>query len=211
MPRDRLTERRVAQTALDLIDEVGIDAFTMRKLADALGVAPMSLYTYFPDKRALLSGVTQLLMAEVEAPSEQLGWREVVRRIMFSVRDIARRHPSAAVLIGWFPPTTIDALAYVEAGFRALHHAGFDDLSAARCYRALAAYAIGSLQMDQRGYFATHPVAQDQASIGAATLAKVLPRVAEVGPLLAGQDDEEEFEYGLDLILDGFARHLPAA
>jgi AcrR family transcriptional regulator len=200
----RLTERRIAEAALALVDREGVEGLSMRKLAQSLGVSTMALYTYFPDKETLLDAVTQLVLAEIEAPTEDLGWRETIRRIMRSARAAGLRHPHVAPLIARYPPRTPDALAFVEAGFRSFQRAGFDDHSTARCYRALAVYSMGSFDVELNDYFTRHPAATPDA-IEDVSMDRVLPHVGRIGPMLAGQDDREEFEYGLDLMLDGFA------
>lgn len=211
MPSTGLSERRIAEEALALIDDDGVDGLSMRKLAQRLGVAPMSLYTYFPDRDAVLDAVAQLVLTEVEVPDEELDWRESIRRIMRSVRGIGLRHPRAAPLLARFPPRTLDAMAFVEAGFRAFRAAGFDDASTARCYRALAAYSLGSFDIELHDYFGRHPAGRPaEGSLEAPTVAKHLPNVARIGPTLADQDDAAEFEYGLELLLTGFARAVGA-
>jgi AcrR family transcriptional regulator len=210
MPNRGMSDRRIAEAALALVDEEGVEGLSMRKLAQRLGIAPMSLYTYFPEREAVLDAVAQLLLAEVEAPDD-LPWRETILRIMRSVRAVGLRHPRAAPLINRFPPRTPDAFAFVEAGFRAFRRAGFDDESTARCYRALAVYSMGSFDVELSGYFAVHPAAGPASgSLDAPTLEKHLPSVARIGPLLADQDDAAEFEYGLGLLLDGFAAAMAA-
>jgi len=214
MMAEKLSQRVIADAALTAIDADGIEALSMRKLAQSLGVSAMSLYTYFPDKDALLDGVAQLLYAEMETPPEDIHWRDAMRFIMRSVREVGIRHRNAARLIQRFPPHTPDALAFVEAGFRSFHRAGFDPLSTARCYRALAAYSLGTLDVELEGYFSPEartitPDARD--SIDAASADKLLPLVTAITPTLAQQDDAAEFEYGLELLLDGFADAMTRA
>jgi len=211
---EKLSQRGIAEAALAAIDADGVDALSMRKLAQNLGSSPMSLYTYFPDKDALLDGVAQLLLAEVATPPENVHWRDAMRFIMRAIRHVALRHPNAARLIHRFPPHTPDALAFVEAGFRSFRRAGFDELSTARCYRALAAYSLGTLDIEIGGYFDPEartitPPSRD--SIGTPSLDKLLPLVTEIGPTLNAQDDAAEFEYGLELLLDGFADAMTRA
>jgi AcrR family transcriptional regulator len=204
---NRLTERRIAEAALDLVDADGIDGLTMRKLAQRLRVSAMALYTYFPDREAVLEAVTQLLLTEVEIPAEDLDWRETIRHLMRSIRRVGLRHPNAAPLINRFPPRTVDALAFVEVAFRAFRRAGFDDRSTVRCYRALAVYSMGTFDVELSHYLAQHPAAQVvDGSLDTPTAVRLLPHVASIAPLLADQDDEEAFEYGLELLLDGFAQ-----
>ena len=207
---NRLTERGIAEAALGLVDADGVDGLTMRKLAQRLGVSAMALYTYFPDREAVLEAVTQLVLTEVEIPAESLDWRDTVRQLMRSIRRVGLRHPNAAPLINRFPPRTVDALAFVEAAFRAFRRAGFDDRSTVRCYRALAVYSMGTFDVELTGYFAQHPAAQVGDSLDAPTAARLLPHVASIAPLVADQDDEEAFEYGLELLLDGFAQAMGA-
>ena len=211
---EKLSQRVIAEAALAAIDANGVEALSMRRLAQDLGTSAMSLYTYFADKDALLDAVAQLLLAEVDTPPEDIHWRDAMRFIMRSVRHVAMRHPNAARLIHRFPPHTPDALAFVEAGFRSFRRAGFDALSTARCYRALAAYSLGTLDIEVGGYFspearAITPPIRD--SMQHASAEKLLPLVTEIGPTLAGQDDAAEFEYGLELLLDGFADAMSRA
>jgi AcrR family transcriptional regulator len=205
---EKLSQRVIAEAALAAIDRDGVDGLSMRKLAQELGSSPMSVYTYFADRDALLDGVTQLLLARIETPPEDLHWRDAMRFIMRSVREVALTYPKVAPLIARFPPRTPDALAFVEAGFRSFRRAGFDERSTARCYRALAAYSMGTLDIELGGYFS--PDASDgpptgRAEIAGATAERLLPLVTEIGPTLSAQDDAAEFEYGLELLLDGFA------
>lgn len=205
---EKLSQRAIADAALAVIDAEGLDALTMRKLAHYLGSSPMGLYRYFPDREALLDGVAQRLLAEVETPPEDLHWRDAMRFIMRSVRHVAMRHPKASRLINLFPPHTPDALAFVEAGFRSFRRAGFDELSTARCYRALAAYSLGTLDIELGGYFSPDARAittDGRDTIDTPTTAKLLPLVTQIAPTLLAQDDAAEFEYGLELLLDGFA------
>lgn len=208
----RLNERRIAETALGLVDAEGVDGLSMRKLAAALDASPMSLYTYYPDREAVLEALTQLVLAEVDVPDEDLDWRETIRQIMRSIRRVGLRHPHVAPLINRFPPRTPDALAFVEAGFRAFRRAGFDDVSTARCYRALAVYSMGTFDVELSGYFDQHPGGHAGTdSLGAPSMERHLPNLARIGPALAGQDDGAEFEYGLELLLTGFAAAMGAA
>ena len=96
---EKLSQRVIADAALAAIDANGVDALSMRRLAQDLGTSAMSLYTYFADKDALLDAVAQLLLAEVDTPPEDVHWRDAMRFIMRSVRHVAMRHPNAARLI----------------------------------------------------------------------------------------------------------------
>ncbi|MEV1287923.1 TetR/AcrR family transcriptional regulator C-terminal domain-containing protein [Micromonospora sp. NPDC049679] len=202
----RLTERSIASAALTVIDAEGIDGLTMRRLATELGTGPMAVYHHFPDKDTVLEAVTQLLFGEVEPPAATLDWQAVIRHMMCALRRSALRHPNAAPLIGRFPPRTPDALAFVEGGFRALRAAGFDPAETARAYRIVTAYVLGSLQFELRDYFGSHPAAQPpEGSLNEVSVGRLLPTVREVGAELAKQDHDQQFEYGLRVLLAGLA------
>ena len=83
---EKLTQMGIAQAALAAIDADGIEGLSMRKLAKSLGSSPMAVYTYFPDKDALLDGVAQLLLAEVDTPPEDIHWRDAMRFIIEAVK-----------------------------------------------------------------------------------------------------------------------------
>jgi len=204
MARTKLNERMLAEAARDLIESDGLENFTMRRLAQAVGASPMAVYTYFADKDAVFEAVAQLVLAEVATPPEHLDWKDSTRFIMRSVRDLSLRHAELAPLITRFPPRTVDAMTYVEAGFRAYLKAGFPPEQVARCYRALAVYSVGSIDVERHHYFRTAPASRDRAqSLEAPTLDRHLPAIAAVGPQLSDQDDAEEFEYGLELLIAG--------
>jgi AcrR family transcriptional regulator len=205
----RLTERAIAEAALTVLDTEGIDALTMRRLATELSTSPMALYNHFPDKEAVLDAVTQLILTEIEAPSPGVSWQETARRIMRSARVVGLRHPHAAPLIARFPPRTPDALAFVEAGFRSFRAAGFNPTVTAQAYRTLVAYSLGAAQIELGDYFAAHPATAGPDSMDQVSTGRLLPTIEEVGPELANQDPEDEFEYGLTLVLAGLEALLP--
>lgn len=207
--KQALSERRIAEKALEIIDSDGVEALTMRRLASALGVNPMAPYHYYPNKKALLEAATQLVLAEVDAPRESLGldWKQTVQQIMRSVREVGLRHPHMVPLMESYSPRTLDSLAFVESGFRALRSAGFNDEAIVRHYMALAAYSFGTLATEVNHYFSRHSVVQQRAgALDAASMARLLPNLAQVGPALALQDPGQQFEWGLDLLLYGFER-----
>jgi AcrR family transcriptional regulator len=211
VPRQaRLTERAITGAALAVLDAEGVDALTMRRLAAELSTSPMALYNHFADKQAVLEAVTQLMLAEIDAPPPGVSWQEAARRIMRSARAVGLRHPHAAPLIARFPPRTPDALAFVEAGFRSFRAAGFDPRSTAQAYRTLVAYSLGTAQIELGDYFAAYPAADTPSgSLDQASTGRLLPTIVEVGPELANQDPENEFEAGLDVVLTGLEALLP--
>src|SRR3954454_22935851 len=90
--RAPLSRERVLETAVAFAARHGLHALSMRKLADELGVAAMSLYHYFPNKLALVDGMIDVVFGEIEAPSLDVDWKTAMRRRAVSTRDALNRH-----------------------------------------------------------------------------------------------------------------------
>jgi AcrR family transcriptional regulator len=204
--RTGLTEQIVARAALDLLDRDGLEGLTMRRLAADLDVSPMTLYSYVADREALLDTVAQTVYAQIQCPAGDENPRVILRALMRSVRRVLLAHPHALTLVSTYPPRTLDALAFVNAGYGALRRAGVPAVDVARCYRALAAYSLGTATVEVNRYFSAGVPPGAAGGPDEETVRRHLPFVAEVGPLLNRLDDEAEFDYGLDLTLDGFLR-----
>src|SRR3989442_10379073 len=97
--RRSLTRERILQVGLGMIDQQGLEAFTMRKLAQELGVDPMSIYRHFQNKDALLDGVADVLWGEVELPGSETGWGALLRSMATSLRILGHTHPHAYPLL----------------------------------------------------------------------------------------------------------------
>lgn len=95
--RTELTKERILDSAIALADEIGIAAFTMRRLAAALGSPPMSIYHYFPSKEAIIDGMVESVFGEITLPSAEGEWKTAIRARCASARKVLRRHP-------WAPP-----------------------------------------------------------------------------------------------------------
>lgn len=210
--RELLSQRGIQEVALRLIDEDGLEALTMRKLGGALGVDPMALYRHFENKEALLDGVTELLWARVERESHDGGdWKDQLRSIARSLRELAHAHPNAYSLVMTRQVIPEAALSLSEAKLKALTAAGFEQDLAARAVRTLVSYGIGYgavelsyLLSEDRGY------AEESAS-EAARLMRVMrmlsrdvpPHLAEVARVICDCDVDAQFDFGLELILAG--------
>lgn len=210
--RTGLTEQSVAEHALAIVDADGVDGLSMRKLAATLDVSPMTLYSYVADRDALLDLVAQLVYSRIAVPADTGDPRQTLRALMHAVRRVLLAHPNTLPLVAQHPPRTLAALGFVNAGYRALRQDGVAPLDTARAYRALAAYSLGTATVEVNRYFGpdrTTPPDDHTAAL-VRELPQQLPYVAEVGPLLDDLDDTAEFDYGLDLTLDGFMhRHRP--
>ena len=210
-----LTRERVLGAAIDLADEHGIEALTMRRLAQELGVEAMSLYHHVANKQALLDGVVDAVIVELE---EELGgfgvpqnsdWRTSLRTRVLAARQIMLRHPWAPSVIETrttMPPTL---LRYMNSVLGILVECGFSNDLAHHALHAIGSRALGFNQE----LFAPND-AQDEADGTemlenlAADIPYIVGMLAEVShdpddPSLGWCDDQTEFEFGLDILLDG--------
>lgn len=146
MKKDTLTPERIASEALRLIDSDGLEKFSTRKLGAALGIEAMSLYHHFPSKGQLLDAVADLLMAQVEVPSEPA--HDPIARLreaISSYRTVSRAHPNAFLLIAARRFNTPAALGFLEKLLTLLQDAGLSAERAARHFRLLGYFLNGAL------------------------------------------------------------------
>jgi TetR/AcrR family tetracycline transcriptional repressor len=203
--RQPLSRRRVLEEAVRFVDREGLEALTMRKLGAELGVEAMSLYNHVPNKSALLDGMVEVLLGELEIPAEDRGWEERIREGYRAFRRLAHEHPNVFPLLVNRPPDTMDGVWLVEAFLRTLREAGFGKEVALHAFRVLSSYTFGYAMAEIRG-FALEP---DGSRLGAYTLSpEEFPRISELRPQLENVDHDAEFEFGLDLILTGLREEL---
>ena len=203
--RRPLSRPRVLEAAVKFADREGLDALSMRKLGADLGVEAMSLYNHVPNKDALLDGMVEVLLGELEVPPEEAGWEERVRDAYRGFRRLARRHPNVFPLLVLRPPDTMDGVWLVEEFLKTMRGAGFDAATALYAFRTLSAYATGYAMAEIRGFAMEPGGGRDGAAI---LPAEEFPNIAEVGEKLGGVDRDAEFEFGLDLILGGLRERL---
>jgi AcrR family transcriptional regulator len=209
-PRIPLTRQRVLEAAVDLADDSGIESLTMRKLGQSLGVEAMSLYYHVANKDALLDGMVDLVFAEIELPTAGTDWRSAMRRRASSARAALRRHPWAIALMESRRTPGSANLRHHDAVIGCLRAAGFSVALTAHAYSLLDAYIYGfALQEASLPFTTPEETAEVAQSIMAAFPADAYPHLAELAVqhvLQPGYDYGDEFEFGLDLILDGLER-----
>jgi AcrR family transcriptional regulator len=177
----------------------------MRKLGAELGVEAMSLYNHVPNKGALLDGMVEVLLGELEVPSESEGWESRVREAYRAFRRLAHEHPNVFPLLVVRPPDTMDGVWLVEEFLKTLREAGFEPETALYAFRALSSYASGYAMSEIRG-FAMEPAG---SRLGASTLPRdEFPHIHELDDRLQLVDHDAEFEFGLDLIIAGLKEKL---
>jgi AcrR family transcriptional regulator len=211
--RAPLSRERILETAIRLADEAGIESLTMRKLGDALGVEAMSLYYYVANKGDLVDDLVELVVGEIELPSGADDWRTAIRTCAISAHEVFLRHPWACQL-AMFPTNTrgprTARLRYMEWLLARLHEAGFPPELTYSASHALDSHIMG-FTLWQLGHRAgARDAAGDDVTAFAVNFARELrphyPHLAtHVEQHLAAPDDdgEREFQFGLDLILDG--------
>ncbi len=203
--RQPLSRRRVLEEAVRFVDREGLEALTMRKLGAELGVEAMSLYNHVPNKSALLDGMVEVLLGELEVPPETYGWEERIREGYGAFRRLAHEHPNVFPLLVNRPPETMDGVWLVEEFLRTLEEAGFGKETGLHAFRSLSSYTFGYAMAEIRG-FALEP---DGSRLGAQRLSpQDFPRISELRPQLEKVDHDAEFEFGLDLILSGLSGRL---
>ncbi len=205
-----LSRERVLLAALALADESGVEAVSMRKLGQILGVEAMSLYKHVADKEAILDGIADLVMDEVEVPSPDVDWRAAIRRSAVSTHEAMRRHPWAGPVLESRLDPGPARLRYLDAVVGVLRGAGFDTATVARAFMALDSHTYGFTMQELALPFdaASAPgIAEEMAS---RVFADRYPNLAAMAELAMSGAQLLDFEFGLDLLLDGLERIRPA-
>jgi AcrR family transcriptional regulator len=210
-PRIPLSRERVLGAAVAFADQNGIASLSMRKLGEALGVEAMSLYNHVANKEQLLDGMVDLVFSEIELPSGADAWMPAMRKRAQSARQALGHHPWAIALISTRTSPGPATLRHHDAVIGSLRKAGFSIELTAHAFSALDGYIYGFALQE-----ATLPLgdtAEETAEV-AQMMVEQFPR--EVFPhlyeftvehvLKPGYAYSSEFEFGLDLILDGLER-----
>jgi AcrR family transcriptional regulator len=208
--RTPLTRERVLQSAVRRADEGGIESLSMRKLGQELGVEAMALYHHFANKDDLVDGMVDLVFGEIELPPSTRDWRTAMRQRAIAVRDALLRHRWAVGLMESRRRPGPANLRHHDAVIGNLRAGGFDIGMAAHAYSVLDSYIYGFALTKMNLPFET---SDDVADVAQSMLEPFppdeYPHMVEIltdHVMKPGYDYGEEFEYGLDLILDGLER-----
>jgi len=184
-----------------------MDAVTMRRLGQILGVEAMSLYKHVTDKEDILDGIADLVMAEIEPPVVHSDWRAGIRRSAISAHEALRRHPWAGPVIESRLRPGPARLRYLDAVIGVLRAAGFSLPMVANAFMTLDSHIYGFTMQEQNMPFAIDEAPQVVAML-ARTLFAEYPNVFAMAELAAAGHETipVDFEFGLDLILDGLER-----
>ena len=209
--REPLSRERVLRAAVALADEGGAEPLSMRRLARELGVVPMALYKHVANKDEMLDGMVDVVVGEIDPPAGDTDWKTAIRQRVLSARRALLRHPWASRVLESRTNPTPTVLAYMDSMIGMFRAGGFSvDLT----HHAI--HVMGS-----RLFGFTQELFDDTADAGAAPdpdelrALAAFPHITEmlraithdqgsvVGP---GCDDQLEFEFALDLLLDGLER-----
>ena len=206
--RTPLTREAVLRAAIHLADTQGLDALTMRALGSALGVKAMSLYNHVADKDAILDGVVDLVVGEIEVPSHVDSWQLAMRKRALSAHAALLRHPWACALMMSQSNVGPARIRYVDATLGCLHGAGFSLPMADHAWTALDSYIYGFTLLRLNFPFAPGQYADVAAAYLPSLSAQQYPAMHALTALVAtgGYDGRHELEFGLDLLLDGLER-----
>jgi AcrR family transcriptional regulator len=214
-PRTPLSRERVLQAAIGLADERGIQSLSMRELGRRLEVEAMSLYNHVANKDDLLDGMIDLVVAEIDLPSHAVDWKEAMRRRAISAQAVFSRHPWASALIDSRESSGPARLRYFDWVVGTLRRAGFTLEMAARAFSLLDSYiyGFGRQQLNMSAGDGIKPEVAGEAFLRAIP-ADDYPYLREMVveyAMTSGHDEGADFEFGLDLILDGLQRVLDGA
>lgn len=207
-PKDRLSRERIVEAAVVLADAGGFASLSMRHLAEALDAAPMALYRHVANKEDLIDGMVDVVFSEMYPPAIGGAWKAELRERGLSARAALRRHPWANGLMeSRMNPGPASAIHH-NATLGCLREAGFPFRDAVHAYNLLDAYTYGFALQEQTIPFETPEESAEMAATTIGERGDEFPYLAEVMVELAtqGYDYTEEFEFGLDFILDGLER-----
>lgn len=212
--RLHLSRDRILDAALAHADAHGLDDMSMRKLADVLDVAPMAIYRHVASRDDLVDGMIDLVFGEIDLPAIAADWEAEMRRRAISVRDVLARHRWAIGLMESRANPGPANLRHHDAVIGSLRAGGLDMAMAAHAYSLIDSYVYGfaltklSLPFDDASDIAG--VAQEMLEPFEPDAYPNLVAFITEHAMQPGYDYGDEFEYGLDLILDAIARTVRA-
>ncbi len=213
-PRAPLSKERVLRAAMVLADRSGIESLTMRNLGQKLGVEAMSLYNHVANKDEILDGIVDLVFSEIDLASSAGSWKAAMRRRAISAREALLRHPWAVGLMQARATPGSATLRHHDSVIGSLREAGFSIDMAAHAYSAMDSYIYGfALQQLTLVYDSSALAGEAAQTFLSRFRSDQYPHLGEMiteHAMKPGYDYAEEFEFGLDLILDGLDRFRDA-
>lgn len=209
--RTPLNRDRVLAAAVEIADERGVAALTMREVASRLGVEAMSLYNHVANKDDILDGMLDLVIAELDLPSDAGSWREAMRRRAVSAHEVFGRHPWMPLLMDSRTSSGPARLRYANWVLGTLMEAGFSTLAAEQAFSLLDSYIYGfgiqQFNFSAESDMSPEEMAEAILSVIPADEYPYLHRMASYA-MREGYDAQADFAFGLEIILDGLERIL---
>jgi AcrR family transcriptional regulator len=211
-PRVPLSRERVLRAAVALADEGGVDALSMRRIAQELGVVPMALYKHVSNKDELLDGMVDVVVGEIDPPPSGTDWKTAIRQRVLSARGALLRHPWTSRVIESRTDPSPMVLEYMDSMIGMFRAGGFSiDLT----HHAMHAMGSRLLGFTQELYDDSVDLDPEATAVMVQQMAGKYPHITELVMAIAhdeasvvgqGCDDQFEFEFALDLMLDGLER-----
>ncbi|MCI2419047.1 TetR/AcrR family transcriptional regulator [Saccharopolyspora sp. K220] len=214
--KQSLSLELIVRTALDLLDGEGLDAVSMRKVAQRLGTGAASLYAYVHNKDELHELMLDLVIGEIEVPElDPQQWQEQLKDLVRQQVQVLTAHPGIAQVVMRTPaPTGPNALVISEAMLAILHSAGLPDRVVAFAVDILALFGT-AVAMERSADFGLSDAERDERmrqvqQYFSELPAERFPTMVAMLPALMSGDADERFEFGLDLLVQGIATHAPS-
>lgn len=210
--RQPLDRARVLHAAIALADEIGLEATSMRRLAEELGVTAMALYKHVANREQLIDGMLDLLVLDIAQATPDLPWKDALRTRILSARAVMNAHPWAQTAIETRTSASPTVLAYMDSLMAIMFDGG---LSADLVHHAMHALSTRMWGIT-RDVLPTPTVPEDpaeraKAMAGFAAAYPAIVRMATTAPHAGAEcDDDAEFVFALDTLLDGFERRHAA-
>ncbi|MFD9663478.1 TetR/AcrR family transcriptional regulator C-terminal domain-containing protein [Rhodococcus sp. NPDC059968] len=214
----RLTTEQVLATALEIVDHEGVDALSMRRLAQALERDAMSLYRYAKNKAALLDGVVELVLRELVIDPDAQDWTQELRLLAHRYRGLALAHPNVVPLLVTRPLSTplglrpLGTLRPLEDFLELLIRAGFTPPNALRSYRLFFGFLQGHILDELQELIEDPDESEDVLRLGLHRLPRSkFPRLRSLASELADYDGAQLLDEGLDITIGGLESHFHTA
>ncbi len=211
-PRAPLSRERILGTAVTVADEGGVESLSMRRIALELGVVPMALYKHVTNKDEVLDGMIDVVVGEIDPPAESAGWKTAIRERVLSARRALLRHPWASEVIKSRTDPTPTVLGYMDSMIGMFRTGGFSiDLT----HHAMHAMGSRLLGFSQELFEDSVVIAPELRTAMLEQMGATYPNIAQIVAAIthddasvigSGCDDQFEFEFSLDLLLDGLER-----
>ncbi|MEV0804012.1 TetR family transcriptional regulator [Kribbella pittospori] len=206
--REPLNRERVLRAAITLADKEGLDALTMRRLGQEVGVEAMSLYNHVKNKDDILDGIVDLVLTDIDVPPAGTDWKKAMRRRSISAHEVLVAHPWAAMQIMSRYSIGLGMTRYLDATLGRLREGGFTIEGALDAWHTLDSHLYGFTLQQLNLPFAADEASRVSADVLPGLSAEEFPHVVEVIGHVMRSGRVEDFEYGLDLILDGLEAGL---